>query len=174
VDIGSTLGTIAQVAAAFIGFTGVIFAVGRFSTGVWNTAEHNALKNLLMPSLMALFLAFVPMVLGAGLEEATLWRLSNVLLVIVHAPLVTQALWRALRSELAEPVLVRFILIPGGYLSIAASALVACGVSPKWAPSAFAGGLVWFLFVAAIQFVMLILPDRVGTIAEPETHWESR
>ena len=46
----SVLAIIAGVASTFIGFTGVIFAVGRSSRDGWNAAERTALLNLLMPS----------------------------------------------------------------------------------------------------------------------------
>ena len=63
--------TIAGVASAFIGFTGVIFAAGRFAQGAWMRSERNALVNMLIPALAALFLAFVPMVapLASGMTS---------------------------------------------------------------------------------------------------------
>ena len=56
------LAIVAGVASTFIGFTGVIFAVGRSSRGGWTAAERTALLNLLMPSIVVLFLAFIPIV----------------------------------------------------------------------------------------------------------------
>lgn len=155
----TVLTAIISVAAAFIGFTGVIFAVGRFSRGQWTPAEHNALMHLLLPSTLALFLAFVPMVaLTAVGSGAGVWRVSNALLAVIHAPLVSRGLWLAIRGELAEPLPLRFVLIPLGYASVVASALVAFGFLQAYATTAFTGGLVIFLLVAAIQFVMLVIP----------------
>jgi hypothetical protein len=56
----SLLTAVAGVASAFIGFTGVIFAVGRFSRGDWKASERHALVNMLVPSMMALFMALFP------------------------------------------------------------------------------------------------------------------
>lgn len=156
----TVLTAIISVAAAFIGFTGVIFAVGRFSQGRWTPAERNALMHLLLPSMLALFLAFVPMVALTGVESgAGVWRVSNALLAVIHVPLVSRALWLAIRAELAEPLPVRFVLIPLGYASVVASALVAFGFLQAYAAVAFTGGLVIFLLVAAIQFVILVVPN---------------
>ncbi len=156
----TVLAAIISVAAAFIGFTGVIFAVGRFSQGQWKPSERNALLHLLLPSTLALFLAFVPMVLLTGVESgAGVWRASNGLLAVIHAPLVSRALWLAIRAELVEPLPLRFVLIPAGFISVLASAIVAVGHLQRYAVMTFTGGLVVFLFVAAIQFVMLVLPN---------------
>jgi hypothetical protein len=42
------------------------------------------------------------------------------------------------------------------------SALAALGFLPRFAVMIFVAGLVWSLFVAAIQFVMLIVPRPVA------------
>ena len=155
----NALAAVAGVAATFVGFTGVIFAVGRFSQGNWTTPERNALGNLLMPSLLALFMALFPLALLASVESsAMIWRIANSLLALIHLPLVSSALWRAVRSELAEPIPLRFVLIPGGYVSVVASSVVALGVFSRFGAAVFTAGLVWFLVVAATQFVMLIMP----------------
>jgi hypothetical protein len=155
----NVLGSIAGVAATFVGFTGVIFAVGRFSRGDWTIAERNALGNLLMPSLVALFMALFPLAILASVEgNPTLWRVANGGLAAIHLPLVSSALWRAIRSELAEPLPLRFVLIPGGFISVALSGLAAFGALNPISAAIFAGGLVWFLVVAATQFVILIMP----------------
>ncbi len=164
------LAVIAGIAATFVGFTGVIFAVGRFASGQWNIAERHALSNLLLPSLVALFTALIPLVALTAVEESTrLWRVMNGLLAIIHLPLVSSALWRALRAELAEPIPLRFVLIPVGYVSVAASAAVALGFFSAFGAAIFSAGLVWFLVIAAVQFVLLIVPAAPQrTAAEDE------
>ena len=156
----SLLTAVAGVASAFIGFTGVIFAVGRFSRGAWKVSERHALTNMLVPSLVALFMALVPMVVLTGVQSAiSVWRISNAILATIHVVLVTGALRVALRGELVEPIPLRFVLIPGGYVSVVASALVAAGLWPSLAATIFGAGLVWFLLIAAIQFVLLVTPQ---------------
>lgn len=156
----SLLTAVAGVASAFIGFTGVIFAVGRFAQGAWNVSERHALTNMLVPSMVALFMAFFPMVALMGAQsEISIWRVSNGVLAAIHLVLVTSALRLALRGELVEPIPLRFLLIPGGYISVVASALAAAGVWPHLAALIFGAGLVWFLLIAAIQFVLLVTPQ---------------
>ena len=158
-DPGSVLATIAQVAAAFVGFTGVIFAVGRFSQGGWRGPEREALVHLLLPSLVVLFMALFGLAASTGIEsDVRLWRVCNGMLAVFHAPLVSRALWLSLRADVVEPVPLRFVLIPVGYLSTAMSAVAAAGMLQVYALMIFTGGLVWFLLVAAIQFVMLVMP----------------
>ena len=159
----SILGIIAGVASTFIGFTGVIFAVGRSSREGWSAAERTALLNLLMPSVIVLFLAFIPIVASTGIHsQALIWRGANACLAAIHLALVTTALRAAWQSTLLEPVPLRFFLIPGGYASGILSAGVALGYLPQFAVMAFVAGLVWSLLVAAVQFVMLIVPRPVA------------
>ena len=158
-DPEGVLAVVAGVAATFTGFTGVIFAVGRSSRDGWSAAERTALLNLLVPSIVVLFLALLPLVAATGIHSQSLvWRASNGLLAVIHLALVTTALRAALRSTLMEPVPLRFVLIPGGYLSGIISAVVALGYLANYAVMAFVAGLVWSLLVAAVQFVMLIVP----------------
>ncbi len=162
-DAWSVLAVIAGVAATFIGFTGVIFAVGRSSRDGWNPSERTALLNLLMPSVVVLFLAFIPIIASTGIQSLPLiWRGANGLLAVIHLALVTSALRAALKATLLEPVPLRFLLIPGGYASGIISAFAAFGYFPRFAVTAFVAGLVWSLLVAAVQFVMLIVPRSVA------------
>ena len=148
---------LAGVAATFIGFAGVVFAVDRSSNQGVSDRERTALLHLLLPSIAVLFLAFVPVVLASqvGAHEPN-WRLANGVLGVVHLLLIANATRAAIRSRLLEPIPLRYILIPGGYLAVAANIAVVLGYVADYAAMAYLGGLVWFLFVSAVQFVMLI------------------
>jgi hypothetical protein len=149
---------IGQIAATFIGFAGVVFAVERSSAGGVSGPERNAIMNLLTPSIAVLFLAFVPLVASTGdATEANIWRASNGILGAIHSLLLAGAFRAAIRSQLLEPVALRFVLLGGGSLAVVANAVVVLGFVPRFAPMAFVAGLVWFLLVSAIQFVMLIV-----------------
>jgi len=162
----SVLAVIAQVAATFLGFTGVIFAVKSVSASSWTRTDRNALIHLLVPTIIVLFMAFVPLVgsISTGTDDV-LWRVSNALLFVVHAPLVSRVLWLSLKSQLIEPVPFRFVGLPIGFSSVAANLLVALGFLDGYGATAFAGGLVWLLVVATIQFVMLITPAQTNATA---------
>lgn len=148
---------LAGVAATFIGFAGVVFAVDRSSHRGVSDPERTALLHLLLPSIAVLFLAFGPMVLWARVgSHDPHWRFANGILGVVHLLLIGNATRAAIRSRLLEPIPVRFVLIPGGYLAVAANVAVVLGYCQEYGAMAYLGGLVWFLFVAAVQFVMLI------------------
>jgi hypothetical protein len=155
---------IAQVAATFIGFASVVFAVGRASVAGVKAPERTALIHLLLPSILVLFLAFAPVVAFSGVSsEPQVWRVANAVLGVIHLLLVSNATWIAVRQRLLEPVPLRFVLIPGGYLAVAANLAVAFGFVQDLAALVYIAGLVWFLLVAAIQFVMLILLHERAT-----------
>lgn len=153
-----TLMAIAQIAATFIGFGGVVFAVESASVRGVSDAEKNAIMNLLIPSIAVLFLAFIPLVVStSGASEARMWRGSNAILGAVHSFLLLGAFRAAIRNKLLEPVPLRFILLGGGSLAVLANVAIVFGLVPQLAATVFVAGLVWFLFISAIQFVMLIV-----------------
>ena len=116
-----------------------------------------------MPSVVVLFLAFIPIVASTGIHsQALIWCCANACLAAIHLAVVTAALRAAWTSTLLEPVPLRFLLIPGGYASGICSAVAALGYWPRFAVMAFLAGLVWSLLVAAVQFVMLIVPRPVA------------
>lgn len=155
---------IAQVAATFIGFAGVVFAVGRASKEGVSGPESTAVVHLLLPSIAVLFLAFAPVVASAGsiMSQPRIWRVSNGLLGLVHLLLIANAMRAAMRARLLEPLPLRFVLMPGGILAIAANVAVVFGFVPELAALTFLAGLVWFLLVSATQFVMLIFLARAS------------
>lgn len=155
----SAVGVIAQVAVTFLGFTGVVFAVKTGAFDSWDDKERNALVHLLAPTIIVLFLAFVPMLTSlATTDEEIVWRIANAVLFVVHAPLVSRVLWLSITSRLVEPLPMRVIGLPIGFSTIAGNLVVALGFGAQFAPFAFTIGLVWLLVIATIQFVMLVTP----------------
>jgi hypothetical protein len=149
---------IAQIAATFIGFAGVVFAVESASARGVSGPERNAIMNLLVPSIAVLFLAFLPLLVSTGGgSDAGTWRASNGLLGVVHSFLLSGAYRAAMRNQLLEPVPLRFVLLGGGSLAVLANVAIVLGLVPQFAATVFLAGLVWFLFISAIQFVMLIV-----------------
>jgi len=84
------------------------------------------------------------------------WRLANGALGAVHLSLIANATRAAIRARLLEPIPLRFVLIPGGYFAVLANVAVVLGFLQEYGAMVFCLGLVWFLFVSAVQFVMLI------------------
>ena len=149
---------LAQIAATFVGFAGVVFAVDRASASGVSGPERNAILNLLIPSIAVLFLAFIPLIAAAAVaNEAGTWRTGNAVLGAVHGGLLAGAFRAATRGQLLEPVPLRVVLLGGGSLAVLANIIVVLGFAPRFASVAYLGGLVWFLFVSGIQFVMLVV-----------------
>lgn len=157
-DSQNLLTTIVQVAATFIGFTGIIFAIGKYSQGGWSDAERAAVLHLLLPSIAALFLAFLPLLAASGFEPGPgQWRVWNLLSVLIHLPMVTNAALLKWRGQLIEPVPLSNVLVPGGYVVIVANLIVVAGFFQGIAATVFAASLVWFLLISSVQLALLIL-----------------
>jgi len=76
---------IAAIAISLIGFSGVVTALGRRGEGKWTTLEKLQLQTLVEPSLVSLFGAFSPLLLGLAVkDQETVWRLSNGILLLLH------------------------------------------------------------------------------------------
>ena len=149
---------IAQIAATFVGFAGVVFAVDRASASGVSGPERNAILNLLVPSIAVLFLTFIPLIAAAAVaNDIEIWRAANAVLGTVHAVLLAGAFRAAMRGQLLESVPLRVVLLGGGSVAVLANVAVVLGFAPRFASVAYLGGLVWFLFVSGIQFVMLVV-----------------
>ena len=74
------LRTLAEVATAFAGFTGIVVVLGGRTREKWRANETTALLVLLASSLGVVFFGFVPdLVRAAHLEPSEAWRISTFL-----------------------------------------------------------------------------------------------
>ena len=72
---------IAGVASTFTGFAGVVATFGRRGEGQWLPEERFRLINMILLSLVACLLSFVPLIEDLfHLAEVTLWTVASVLL----------------------------------------------------------------------------------------------
>jgi len=63
----------------------VVTVLGHRGEGKWTTSEKLQLHTLVEPSLVALFGAFIPIVVGLVIDnQEALWRISNGLLFSAH------------------------------------------------------------------------------------------
>lgn len=78
--------TIAEVAVALIGFSGIVTVLGRRGKGEWQAEERVRLLALTEPSAVALagalFAATLPMILT---DADTIWRTSNAAVFAFHS-----------------------------------------------------------------------------------------
>jgi hypothetical protein len=72
------LQTIAEIAIAIVGFSGVVAVLGHRGSGKWSDTEIVRLRTLVEPGIVVLFASFLPPVLHLALaSEELAWRISN-------------------------------------------------------------------------------------------------
>jgi len=77
--------TIAEIAVALIGFSGVVAVLGHRGKGSWQPAERVRLLALTEPSMIALTGALLPATLQLLLSgDETIWRVSNLVVLVLH------------------------------------------------------------------------------------------
>jgi hypothetical protein len=156
-DAQTTLSTIAEVAIALAGFTGVVAVLGNRRKNDWTSEERLQLRVLVETSMTALFASFTPGVLYLILSsEEAIWRSANLILGILH---LTNMLAYMVRARNAQPTLGQRLLLPVGIATVLAHFLAAAGIMP-WYIAIFVIGLLQQVFIAAYNFVLLLFPLR--------------
>jgi len=152
------LRTIAEVATAFAGFTGVVIVLGRRSAGGWTPAESSTIRILLEASIGVVFLGLLPPALVLNLSASTTWRVCAGLLAAYHSAIMFRA--DVLDRRQAGHLLGRrrdWALSIVGLGSIAACAAVALGFVGRAAELIYTLSLLYMLFVGALSFAALLL-----------------
>ncbi len=161
------LQTIAEIAIALTGFTGVVAVLGERGRGKWRAVDLFRFSNLLMTSIAVLFLAFVPILIHKlGAPELTAWRLSSGMAAAYILVAVTRG--RSIRRlpqdeqvEIHRPVLGALLAIHAAvFLLLVASGL---GVAYSGESGPFLVGLVWLLAFSVFSFVRLLLLLQAGS-----------
>jgi hypothetical protein len=155
---------IAQVAAAFVGFSSVVAIFGRGPEGVWEAADRIRMRNLVEQSLAVAVLGFLPVVLcDLHASESTAWSVSSLVLAFLLA--LDIALWgqrafvlRRLGSLRIWMFVVGLILL-GAALCIQILNLLGLRFTDEAGP--YVTGLWLVLLLAGLQFALLVF-GRLG------------
>ncbi len=160
------LRTLAEVATAFAGFTGIVVVLGGRARGEWRSNETTAVTVLLASSLGVVFFGFVPdLARAAHLEPGQAWRASTFLFATYHL-VVILASFRVRKGVLArgEPHFGPRAIVPvslaGGLSIILGQILTAAGLSSSWLFFFYLLGLLWMLAIATLMFAVLLLDTR--------------
>jgi hypothetical protein len=162
VEIPGTFETISELAIAITGFTGIVvaFAPDRMA----QPSERFRLKSLLYWSLGTAFLAHLPGLLYAFPQPLPVWRLSHVAFALFHFGVFAwffsaMASVRGTGSLPPTPFLrlVRGIVAIGAIVFLCEVA-VAAGIATQYGRFFYHLALLWFLFLSAFSFAMLLLP----------------
>ena len=154
-DTQSILSTVAEVSIALAGFTGVVAVLGKRRKHDWTAEERLQLRTLVETSLTALFASFAPGILGLIVaSEPAVWRGANLFLGALHLANLLAFLRRARE---AKPTASQKGLLVVGIAIILAHFLASAGVLP-WYILIFVIGLLQQVFIAALNFVLLLFP----------------
>jgi hypothetical protein len=146
---------VAEVSIALAGFTGVVAVLGNRRNHDWSPEERLQLRTLVETSLTAMFASFVPAVLFLALDsEPAVWRSANLFLGALHLANLVAFLRR---TTDAKPTASQRGLLVIGIAMILAHFLTAAGLIP-WYVLIFLVGLLQQVFIAALNFVLLLFP----------------
>ena len=162
-----TFDTIAELAIALAGFSGIVAVLGNRFSGEWGAAEQVRLRLLLEVSLLVVFLSFLPSLVARVAPSSVAWRVSNGACGIAHlVPLVLFFLrwrrlgWQSPAHEPLRPLLYKVAsaaFAMGGLAIILFQLLVAVGLPVVLPSLIYEVSLLWLLLAGAIQFVNLLL-----------------
>jgi hypothetical protein len=154
-DTQSILTTVAEVSIALAGFTGVVAVLGNRRKRDWTAEERLQLRTLVETSFTALFASFAPGVLFFLLSsEPAVWQGANLFLGALHLANLSAFL---IRSRKAKPTASQKGLLVVGILIILAHFLAFLGLL-LWLIPIFIIGLLQQVFIAALNFVLLLFP----------------
>lgn len=158
-----TLRTIAEVAIAIAGFSGVVVVFGSRAHGSWSSVEADRLWLLLAQALIVTLFAFLPILLHAGgLGARLLFRVSNGLLVPAVWAIGVQMAFRqryferVKEASLLERGFEYSIFAIGGLISTAQLAH-AFGLLPARGPFLFLLALLFLLAASITNFWRLLM-----------------
>lgn len=153
----STLNTIAQVAIALIGFSGIVLIFGERASSKWTPEESLRLYALIAPSLTAFFCSFAPILISSLTENIEyVWRISNGVLGIAHLANIAFFLMNPVKAQLTKGQKLNAAL---GGLVILAHFLVVIGLFP-WAVFIFFSGLLQQIHVSSHNFILLFANNK--------------
>ena len=142
--------TVAELAVALVGFTGIIGSLGRKED--WTVAEFRNQVVMLRAGFSATGLSLLPIALAQFFSVAQVWRLSMVVLTVVMA----SNLYIFFRhSNLKNVTYSQKIMAPIAICIAIACAFAAAGVIDD-AGSLYIVAIFWMLLVALHNFVILL------------------
>ncbi len=152
------LQTMAEVAAGFAGFTAILLAVLSRDTSL--LALRIGIIHFLQLSLGVVLLALIPSVLASLTDNVdAIWRLSNGIQGVYHLYLLW---WILSKKHLSVghsqmgPGLTGFLALCGFGIALT-NLCVAAGLFSELAAFAFLFGLLWYLGMALVNFVGILL-----------------
>jgi hypothetical protein len=156
------LTAIAEVAAAFAGFAGIVAAFRHRDLAAWPPHETFRFRFMVLYSVLTVLFALLPFFLfHFGVSPARIWSSASILLALVAFILFVDALlhYRALGDDAKSSLSLGMVyfLETGNVLVGGTQGCNAVGVGAAPSFSLYLLGLGWFLLAAAGMFVRLLL-----------------
>ena len=151
--------TLAEIAIALAGFTGIVVALNGRSPDGRSPIGGARLRALLLESLGVVFFAFMPSLVDSALQNAALsWQISQLGFALYHL-LVLVIFFRS--TGLAH-VSVRpdWLVTPFGVAILIAQFTTAAGFFSEHTHFVYFLALMFLLFAAAFDFALLLLARR--------------
>jgi len=171
IDPHETLIALAEVAAAFAGFSGVVAAFGHRSPSEWSVATRFRFENLLTVSVAASLFAFLPVVLAhLSFSPRVGWSWSGGALASFCIVFLAQTFRRGLEVRAGGGGLRRWIAIvwSAGMTGVALAQLVALMAPAESAGGLYVAGILVLLAISGLQFIVMALDSTsTGPQARP-------
>ncbi len=155
--------TIAEVAVAFAGFSGLVGILGRSGSRDSDVAQAFRLRGVILTSLLVVAFSLVPFVAhGLGLRVVAAWRISSVLFFLAGGGISVYALVeirRALRAQSPMPPALRPRLAGSfgpAILAEASLAAIAIGLVGPRESGFYVAALCLYLFAGGFIFVEML------------------
>jgi len=157
-----TLLGVASVATAISGFSGVVAVFGGRAEGKWSAADRFRTTNMLILSLGACLLSFVPLLEELfRVPDRTIWMTSSSLLVAFCAAYFVYTMIKLQNPDLRRPgaliAWVRIVYFICLGLAIVLQTLNVAGALVERDAAPYITGLIFLLILAGLQFAFLVL-----------------
>ncbi len=158
--------TLAEVGIALTGFTGIFVAIRWSASGIPEPDRQFRLRSLLFWSLGATFMALVPVALSLASQRVP-WRACCLALAGLHASNLVWFFWsrRSLSASYRLPPPWQELLLFIAFVLLASLAGVVFGFFEPFAATLYFSGLAYYLFCAAVNFVVLLLDQDIQPAA---------
>src|SRR5215831_3668069 len=159
---------IASLALAISGFSGVVAVFAGRADGKWSPAERFRTKNMLILSLVACLLSFVPLIEELfQIPESILWMSSSFLLFSFCAIYIVYTINMLRKPILRRPgTLIIWVRVVYFTCLALASILQAANIAGVWVErgsAPYVSGLMLVLIPAGLQFAFLVLKSLAST-----------
>ena len=153
--------TLAEIAIGLAGFSGIIITLQKKPAPEYAALRRARLGDLLFASLAVVFFSFLPTLIGSvTVDETTALRIAHFLYGCLHVYLIS-VFFRTAAGHAFDPS--EWLLMPFVFAVLFAQFSAAFGFIPDYIDAAYLLSMVWMLFIAAFNFVLL-LRDPEGSL----------